>query len=405
MEERAVCYYCATVYPAEQEKCPLCGSTKRSEDFVIPQRRERITEAERKRRQRGGKYAAPKTSSKSGEKKAGKNGDDSNTNRKYYLIGALIFLGLAALVLFWFIADMLGWFPGLENAVERETQAGVSVNVGCTELLAEPARLTFDTVGQSLELTVSVNLSCEEKLYCTSNDPAVAAISDSAVTAEGQELKSATFTVTSVAEGTTAITVSCGNQTMGIPVAVTSSDVDGGTTDPTGNFIPELNWQEIEFTTMEESVTLKVANLPAGATVIWMSGNESVATVDAQGVVKPVATGQTTITCDVDGSTAQVTIRCDIAEQTTNNNNNNNNNNNDEGAHLESTDVTVDVGDKFPLYLYNSKSEHIDDISYVVDNAAICEVVDNYVRALSEGTTKIRVIYGDQEFVCIVRVG
>lgn len=397
MEERAVCYYCATVYPAEQEKCPLCGSTKRSEDFVIPQRRERISEEERKRRQKGGKYATKKPSSGKVEKRSNKSGEDAGANRKYFLVGTLIFLGLAALVLFWFIADMLGWFPGLENSVERETQAGVSVNVSCTELLAEPARLTFEKVGQTQELTVSVNLSCEEKLYCTSNDPAVASISDSAVTAEGTELKSATFTVTSVAEGNTAITVSCGNQTMAIPVAVTSSEIDGQPTESTSNYVPELNWQEVEFTTMDESVTLKVANLPDEATVIWMSGNEEIATVDEQGVVKPVATGQTTITCDVNGSTAQVTVRCDISEETTNNN--------AEGAHLESTDVTVDVGDKFPLFLYNSESEHIDDISYVVDNAAICEVVDNYVRALAEGTTTIRVIYGELEFECIVRVG
>ena len=397
MEEKAVCYYCATIYPAEQEKCPLCGSTKRSEDFVIPQRRARITEEEKKRRSKGGLYAAQKTPVKKTRQSSEKVQKGSSVDRKKLLVGTLIFLALAAIVLFWFIADMIGWLPGLENTVDRETEAGVSVNVGCTELLAEPTRLTFETVGKELELTVSVNLSCEEKLYCTSNDPEIASVAQNATSAEGDELKSLTFTVTSVAEGTTVITVSCGNQTLGIPVAVTSSEIEGETTEPLKDFVPELNWQDVEFTTMEESVTLKVANLPENATVIWMSGDEGVATVDAQGVVKPVATGQTTITCDVNGFTAQVTVRCDISEAATGGN--------DEGAHLESTDVTVDVGDKFPLYLYNSKSEHIDDISYVVDNAAICEVVDNYVRALAEGTTKIRVIYGDQEFVCIVRVG
>lgn len=397
MEEKAVCYYCATIYPAEQEKCPLCGSTKRSEDFVIPQRRARITEEEKKRRSKGGLYATQKTPVKKTRQSSEKTQKGSSVDRKKLLVGTLIFLALAAIVLFWFIADMIGWFPGLENTVNRETEAGVSVNVGCTELLAEPTRLTFETVGKELELTVSVNLSCEEKLYCTSNDPGIASVAQTVTSAEGDELKSLTFTVTSVAEGTTVITVSCGNQTLGIPVAVTSSEIEGETTEPLKDFVPELNWQEVEFTTMEESVTLKVANLPENATVIWMSGDEGIATVDAQGVVKPVATGQTTITCDVNGFTAQVTVRCDISEAATGGN--------DEGAHLESTDVTVDVGDKFPLYLYNSKSEHIDDISYVVDNAAICEVVDNYVRALAEGTTKIRVIYGDQEFVCIVRVG
>lgn len=388
MEEKAVCYYCATVYPADQAKCPLCGSTKRSEDFVIPLRRERITEQERKQRQKGGKYAAQKAPAS----KAPKKKEKSNINRKPFLVGALIFLLLAVLVLFWFIADMIGWIPGFENTVDRESQPGVSVNVGCSELMAEPTRLNFENPGQELALTISVNATCEETLYCTSNDPTVAVLSENATTVEGIELKSATFTVTALAEGTTVITVTCGNETVGVPVTVTSTGIVGGL--PV-DYTPELNWKEVEFTTMEEGVNLKVTNLPEGATVIWMSGDESVATVDATGFVAPVATGETIITCDVNGATAQVKIRCDIKTVSVN----------DDGAHLESTDVTVKVGDRFPLYLYNSESEHIDDIVYLVDDAAICKVEDNYVTALARGTTEIRVIYGDQEFICIVRVG
>ena len=126
-----------------------------------------------------------------------------------------------------------------------------------------------------------------------------------------------------------------------------------------------------------------------------MSADASVASVDANGVVTAVATGETTVTCDVNGFTTTVKIRCDLQDATEDN----------DGAHLESTDVTVRVGDKFPLFLYNSESEHIDDITYVVDNASICVVEDNYVKALSNGTTKVRVIYKEQEYICIVRVG
>lgn len=388
MEEKAVCYYCATIYPAEQEKCPLCGSTKRSEDYVIPQRRERNTEAPKRTGQGGGRYAA--------NKKPVKKKKESDFNRKPFLIGALVFLIFAVIALFWFIADMIGWLPGLENTVDRETTDSVSVNVGCTDLVAAPTRLTFVNLSQTLELRISVNASCEEKLYCTTNDPEVAMISENATLTEEGDMKSATFTVTSVAEGSTVITVTCGTQTYGIPVTVSAAGISNGNTEYSGGVVPELNWQEVEFTTYDESVQLKVTNLPQGATVIWMSGDESVASVDADGVVTATGSGETTITCDVDGMTAQVKIRCDLEKETTVN---------DDGAHLESTDVSVSVGDRFPLFLYNSKSEHIDDIAYVVDDASICEVVDNYVRALSSGTTKVRVIYGDLEFVCIVRVG
>ena len=130
------------------------------------------------------------------------------------------------------------------------------------------------------------------------------------------------------------------------------------------------------------------------------SAEEVFNTVDAQGVVKPVSTGQVTITCDVDGHTTDITVRCDLGGGETTAAN-------DEGAHLErgKEDVSVNVGDTFPLFLYNSDSEHIEGITYLVDDAAICEIVDdNYVKALSSGTTKVRVIYGDLEFICIVRV-
>ncbi len=391
MEEKAVCYYCATVYPADQEKCPLCGSTKRTEEFVIPQRRERITEQERKQNRKGGKYAA--------SKKPAKAPKEEKTNLKPFLIGAVIFLGFAVLALFWFIADMIGWLPGLENSVDRETQPGVSVNISCTELMAEPSRLSFVSLGQTQELCVSTNLSCEEKVYCVPDNSDVISVSEEAVAKEGTDVKSITFTVKAVSEGTATIAISCGNRTIGVPVTVVADGEPGQSSTIPDDYAPELNWQEVEFTTAGESLELKITNLPEGATVIWMSGDESVATVDANGLVTAMETGETTVTCDVNGATAQVKIRCDLqgnVQDTTENN---------DGAHLETTDVTVRVGDKFPLFLYNSESEHIDDITYVVDNAAICEVVDNYVKALSSGTTKIRVIYKDQEYVCIVRVG
>ena len=249
MEEKVVCYYCATVYSADQGKCPLCGSTKISEDFVIPKRRERVSEESRRSGQKGGKYVANKKPVRADESK----------NRKPLLVGALVFLILAVLILAWFIADMVGWIPGLENRVDRETQPpAVSVNVDCTQLIAEPTAMSFGAIGQGQDLRISVNATCEELLYCTSNDPDVVSVSEEARTEEGTEFKSATFTVSAVGEGNTVITITCGNQTIGVPVAVTN---DGVTDDPTNgsvDFKPELNRQEIRFSAEEETVQLKV---------------------------------------------------------------------------------------------------------------------------------------------------
>ena len=122
MNRKAVCYYCGTLYDEERGKCPLCGSTARAADQQPPIRRERLTEEERKHRKGGtkGKFSAPKKKQES---------------PKGILIAAVVFLALAVLVVFYFIGDMIGWWPGLEDRVER-SEPSVSFAKGeCEELL------------------------------------------------------------------------------------------------------------------------------------------------------------------------------------------------------------------------------------------------------------------------------
>ncbi len=387
MEEKVVCYYCATVYNADEECCPLCRSTKRAEDAVVPQRprRERLTEQERKRKtvSRGGRYASK---------------SQSNASRKPLMIAALVFLILAVLALFWFIADMIGWLPGAEDGVDRETLPSVSVNNVCTELLPEPKRLLFTEIGETLQLSISVNAGCEEVVYCNSADPIIASVSGEAVTTEGETYKSVVFTITALAEGNTAINISCGSHNVACPVEVnTNAQPTESVPAVDPNFTPELTRLEVKFTEPGETVQLKVTNLPENAEVIWRSQDETVVTVDSNGLATAVAGGETTIVCEVLGATAQVAVTCEMEAPTETTDN--------AAAHLERgrTDVSVEVGDSFPLYLYNSEGEHIDDITYVVDNTAVCVVEDNHVKVVGRGTTTVRVIYNDQEFTCIVR--
>ena len=133
MENRVVCFYCGTIYDAEEEKCPLCGgkTIANAEEAHQPVQRRRITEQERKQRRRSskgvGKFAA---ANKKEEKEPKEKGP-----AKTMLIAALVFLALAVVALTWFIGDMIGWWGGLEDSVQRESQE-ISVNSdeGCTVL-------------------------------------------------------------------------------------------------------------------------------------------------------------------------------------------------------------------------------------------------------------------------------
>lgn len=371
MENKSICYYCGTIYENELGKCPLCGSTVKAaeEEAERPAPRRRLTEQERKERQRAAK-------GKFSSQKAG------NNKAKPILIAAMVFLILAVVVVFYFIGDMIGWWPGLEDTIERYN-ASVALEKSCQELLVEPENVEFAAPGETAEFTVSVNLSCEEIVSCISGDESVVAISEEAVTDEGEELKSATFTLTAVAAGETEITVTCGDKTVVCPVVCRDPD----------NYVPEPDCgEELVFTAYEETKTVKLIGLPAGKTASWSSEDDSIASVDENGVVTATGTGETVITVEVGGKTAQINVRCEFEMPI------------DEGAYAKYYDVTLKIGEKFKFYLYGSDGERIADVTYEIDDADLCEIEDGVITALKKGTTKVRILYGDMVFECIIRI-
>lgn len=390
MEEKVVCYYCGTIYDADREKCPLCGSGVRSEETAAsrPVQRRRITEEERRQRRRAakGKFAAPKKKKKERDPKG-------------LRIAAFVFLLLAALVVFYFIGDMIGWWPGLENRIDRTSAyEPTAVNIACEELLVDPERIELSTVGETAQMTVSVNLGCEKTVYCISGDERVVTVSQTAVTDIGKEVKSATFTITAVGAGETDITVTCGDK---VAVCTVSCSDPEGTAEPTQpedstapeDFEPELNYgYDASLYARGESLQLRVTNLPSGVAVTWRSDDETVAKVSQTGEVTAIGGGKTTVTATVGDKSTQVIIRCNFGDAEIT------------GAHLERTDVTVRVGEKFDLYLYDSEGEHISDITYAVGNPDVCKVQDGMVTVTGYGTTTITVTFNEQEFTCIVRV-
>ena len=159
------------------------------------------------------------------------------------------------------------------------------------------------------------------------------------------------------------------------------------------DFEPELNYDyDASLYARGESLQLRVTNLPSGVAVTWRSDDETVAKVSQTGEVTAIGGGKTTVTATVGDKSVQIIIRCNFGDAEIT------------GAHLERTDVTVRVGEKFDLYLYDSEGEHISDITYTVGNPDVCKVQDGIVTVTGSGTTTITVTFNGQEFTCIVRV-
>lgn len=163
---------------------------------------------------------------------------------------------------------------------------------------------------------------------------------------------------------------------------------------------------------------LNVVVIPENTTdeLVFTSGDESVATVDANGRITAVSEGKTVIyiTCGDKQLTCPVTCQFEaetepsteatVAAQT-------------ESTiqtepvetkpqvelKLDRTDMRLQVGYSTQLKLVDCGDLKPEDVEWSVEHTYIAKVENGYVTALQSGTTEITAKYGDQTVKCIVR--
>lgn len=421
MENKIVCDYCGTIYDAEQPKCPLCGSAHRSEATTLPVQRRRITEEERRERRRAEnarQSAARRTDrpakQSSGEKteRADRTGNKKNRRTRdrnaiphKLLVAAAVFLALAVLVIFYFIGDMLDWWPGLEDFLRSDQRAQETVyahdDPSCTYLSINPDVMDFTRAGQTQTLVVAINPSCEEPVRFESTNTAVVRVASSPATSNEMDQTEVSVELTAVGEGQAYVTVSCGTRQMNCTVncsftgqtdASEASEPSESSGTALADFTPELNHEDVTMTLPRETLTLRVTNLPDGEEVVWTSSDETVASVDEDGVVTARAPGTATITAQCGGGEAEAIIRCNFEDTA------------ESGYHLELTDVTIAVDETFVLRLYDANGDRVEGASYSSRDTGVCTVDGGEITGVSSGTTRVIVTYAGQSYECIVRV-
>lgn len=371
--KRLICFYCGTIYDEEKGRCPLCGSTATSGvSESRPTRRQLPAEARKPEKRRKGKYAGRR-----------------NRSARVLLILAVVLLALSVLVVGYFIGDMIGLWPGLEDHVERDYQSDtVAETVKCTQLLVEPEFLRFTAPGETQTLTVRVNADCEEVVYCNSANVEVATISLEAETSEGAQMKTATFIITAVGEGETTLTFTCGQ--MQASCEVVCPPAASSQPEETQVYVPELNLSStVVLTQLDAQALLRVTNLPEGANVGWHSSDENVITVDADGFVTAVGEGTASVTADVDGWTSVVLFRVDLSDDT---------------PYLDDVTFDLDIDKYFKVQLMDGNDDEIDDILYLIDDETICEDVEGRIYGRKEGVTQIIATYLGETYICMVFV-
>ena len=394
--EHKICYYCGTKYSAEEERCPLCGETAVEEAPEAPQEPQ----------------AAPQPAPEPEEQ-------PKKSNKKANVIATVICIVLALAIIggALFILRSLG-ILSIGEPVADSTSLDLPVEpetVACTGVRVSPEQTVFTGVGQKELLTVTCEpANCTEQVTYESANPDVATVS-----ADGE--------VMAVGAGTTTITVTCGEFAKSVPVTcnIITENPDNGipevsevtapeeTTpdtepapeaevqpvEPTGSFtIQYLGEDRSEFSInrADERIQLNVSSGKA----TWESKNPKVVKVE-NGMVTPVGVGVTKIVATVDGKTAECIVRCNVAAapaaetaeapaQTG-------------GRALESSDVTVSVGETFWMNLLEN-GKRVSGVSWSSTNEAVCTVdASGKATCTGAGTAKIIGTVDGQSYTCIVR--
>lgn len=163
---------------------------------------------------------------------------------------------------------------------------------------------------------------------------------------------------------------------------------------------------------------LNVVVIPENTTdeLVFTSGDESIATVDANGRITAVSEGKTVIyitcgdkqltcpvTCQFEAETepsteatvaaqTEATIQTEPVETKP-----------QVELKLDRTDMRLQVGYSTQLKLVDCGDLKPEDVEWSVEHAYIAKVENGYVTALQSGTTEITAKYGDQTVKCIVR--
>ncbi len=181
----------------------------------------------------------------------------------------------------------------------KSATASITVNLPPARIALDSGSKTLTSVGATVQLSATVydlnrNAVSRATVAWESDDPSVATVSASGL-------------VTAVARGSTVITATLGGLsatasiTVDLPAARIALDSDSETLTSVG-------------ATVQLSATVYDVNNDAisGATVVWESGDTSVATVSASGLVTAVARGSASITATSGGKSATASITVDL---------------------------------------------------------------------------------------------
>lgn len=335
---KIICDICGTSYPETADQCPICGSAK---DVSLSLTDELLEEEETSAasRAKGGRFAASNVRKRNtrryeepdeedydddddeddDEYEDDYDDDDDEPQSNTPLVVLLIVVIAALLVVTGFI--FVKYF--VPNILPEETT--VPTTVAATTLPEETTEPTIPC--DSLALTSGGDILLEQEgqewlvnvmaLPENTTDEMVYTSSDESVVTVNEEGK-----LTAVGEGEAVITVTCGAQSIECNVvcafveettAPEETTLPEETTEPTEPLkditLKVIYWPDLTFDGPNQGHTFVLDGL-SNTEVKWTSENENIVTVDENGFVISVGSGQTKIICEYGDQKIEIPVNC-----------------------------------------------------------------------------------------------
>ena len=269
------------------------------------------------------------------------------------------------------------------SAVDENTPVDAEENIDVTKFKVTGAEyIIMYSRGETTEVVYVIEPSDAKKhIKWESSDETVATVSDYGVIAARRG-------------GTCTITGTCGDAS--ITVYVTCDFTVPST-------VLDMNYEDV--TMNHEGQTLELAidyDLTSDQikNTVWESSDETVATVDEDGVVTAVADGTAVITASIAQYTASCIVRC------VNVTGNKGVNNSESEYVINYEDVTLSrKGEYFQLTLKSVVGNEMPAFTWKSSDTKVATVDSKgVVTAVANGTCKITTSVGGDNFECVVRV-
>ena len=410
-----ICDICGAEYPENAERCPICNYPRQGNEARAAAREETV-----RTKVKGGHFSIKnvKKRQKARQKAVKEKKPSSDKPLIVVIVLLLIAIVLVSVYIamrFWGGRNELSGLLQKEPAVTTTAPAVPSTvpstaapTVPCTKVELAESVIELGGPGEQFQLSVKpAPENTTDLVTYASSDDTIATVSETGL-------------VTAVSAGQAQITVTCGGvSTVCLvdcwfltettqPMETTAPQItepQPTQPGPTEKPVLVLDPEDASCFFAGESFTIYPrfgASSVSRSKVKWSTSDPNVATVD-NGVVTAVGKGTATITAEYEGQTAVCMVRCRFEDPVSSEGQENQGEQQSASWKASHTDVTVSVGESFPLTVKNKAGETANAI-WTMSVDGVVSIDGTSITGRAPGMVTLTATVDGITLTCIVRV-